>query len=83
MTEEGSYADDTIDVTKFQSFAFTIVLVVAYVGMAINAIVEAKTAARVTALPDLSGTFLVLLGISYTGYAGGKLQKASGAPRTA
>jgi hypothetical protein len=83
MLEEGSYADDVVDVTKFQSFAFTIVLVVAYVGMAINAIVEAKTAARLTSLPDLKGTFLVLLGISYGGYAGGKLKNATGAPRKA
>jgi hypothetical protein len=83
MAEEGSYADDVVDVTKFQSFAFTIVLVVAYVGMAINAIVEEKTAAHLTALPDLKGTFLVLLGISYTGYAGGKLKQRSGTPRTA
>lgn len=81
MAEEGSYADDVVDVTKFQSFAITVVLVSAYVGMAINAIVEAKTAANVMALPDLKGSFLVLLGISYTGYAGGKLKTASGAPR--
>jgi hypothetical protein len=81
MAEEGSYADDTVDVTKFQSFAFTIVLVVAYVAMAINTIVEAKTAAHVTALPDIKGTFLVLLAISYAGYGGGKLKSASGVPR--
>jgi hypothetical protein len=81
MAEEGSFADDVVDVTKFQSFAITIVLVVAYVGMAINAIVEAKTAVHLNALPDLKGTFLVLLGISYTGYAGGKLAPSSGAPR--
>lgn len=83
MAEEGAYADDVVDVTKFQSFAFTIVLVAAYVGMAIDAIVKAKTAAALTALPDLKGTFLVLLAISYTGYAGGKLPTASGAPRAA
>ena len=83
MAEEGTYADDIVDVTKFQSFAITIVLAAAYVGTAINTIVDAKTAANMTALPDLEGTFLVLLGISYTGYAGGKLKTSSGAPRKA
>jgi hypothetical protein len=82
MLEEGDLADDVVDVTKFQSFGFTIVLVVAYVAMAINAIVEAKVAANVTALPDLRGTFLVLIGISYAGYLGGKLPPQSGLPRT-
>ena len=81
MVEEGEYADDVVDVTKFQSFALTIVLVVAYVAMAVNTIVEANSAAKVTALPDLKGTFLVLLGISYAGYAGGKLPPRAGAPR--
>lgn len=81
MLEEGEYADDVIDVTKFQSFGFSIVLVVAYVAMAINSIVEANTASKVTALPDLKGTFLVLLGISYAGYAGGKLPEQAGMPR--
>jgi hypothetical protein len=81
MTEEGEYADDVVDVTKFQSFGITIVLVVAYVAMAISAISEAGSAANVTALPDLKGTFLVLLGISYAGYAGGKLPQQAGTPR--
>jgi hypothetical protein len=73
MLEEGQLADEVIDVTKFQSFAFTIILVVAYVAMAVATISKAKSAAGVSALPDISGTFLVLLGISYAGYAGGKL----------
>jgi hypothetical protein len=68
LVEEGAMADEVVDVTKFQSFLITIVLVVAYVAMAIHAIVHAKTANAVIALPDISGTFLVLLGISYAGY---------------
>jgi hypothetical protein len=80
MLEEGEFSDQVVDVTKFQSFGITVVLVVAYVAMAINAIVNAKTAASITALPDISGTFLVLLGISYAGYAGGKLSGQTGAP---
>lgn len=81
MVEEGAYADDVIDASKFQSFAITIVLVVAYVAMAISTISKAGSAASVTALPDLKGTFLVLLGISYAGYAGGKLPSPVGTPR--
>ena len=73
LLEEGDYADEVVDVTKFQNFGFTIVLVVAYVAMAIHTIVDAKTAAKVTELPSFSGTFLVLLGISYAGYVGGKI----------
>jgi hypothetical protein len=83
MLEEGEYADDVVDVTKFQGFGVTIVLIVAYVAMAINAIAEAKSAGSVTALPDLKGTFLILLGISYGGYAGGKLPEQAGYPREA
>jgi hypothetical protein len=81
--EEGAYADDVIDAGKFQSFAITIVLVVAYVAMAISSISDAASAAQVTALPDLKGTFLVLLGISYAGYAGSKLPTPPGTPRIA
>lgn len=80
MVEEGDLADDVVDVTKFQSFGFTIILVVAYVAMAIKAIVNAKIAEKVVALPDISGTFLVLIGISYAGYLGGKLPTQSGLP---
>jgi hypothetical protein len=83
MAEEGAYADDIVDAGKFQSFAITIVLVVAYVAMAISTISDATSAAGVTALPDLKGTFLVLLGISYAGYAGSKLPTPPGTPRIA
>jgi hypothetical protein len=81
MAEEGAYADDVIDVSKFQSFAITIVLVVAYVAMSISTISDASSAAAVTELPDLKGTFLILLGISYAGYAGGKIPSPPGTPR--
>jgi hypothetical protein len=81
MAEEGAYADDVIDASKFQSFAITIVVVVAYVAMAISTISDASSAAAVIALPDLKGTFLVLLGISSAGYAGGKLPTPPGTPR--
>lgn len=78
LQEEGEYADEIIDVTKFQSFLFTLALVVAYVALAIHAIVRAKTAGAVKTLPDLSGTYLVLLGISHAAYVAGKLPTQTG-----
>jgi hypothetical protein len=83
MQEEGDYADDVVDVTKFQGFIATMVLVVAYVAIAINSISEAKTAGAVTSLPDIKGTFLVLSGISSFGYFAGKLPTQSGLPNRA
>lgn len=78
LLEEGEYADQVVDVTKFQNFLFTVVLVTAYVGLAIHAIVNAKVAGKVEALPDLKGTFLILLGISHAGYVAGKLPSQAG-----
>lgn len=83
MLEEGEYADQIIDVTKFQSFVFTVVLLAAYIATAIDTIVFDKTADKVTALPGIAGTFLVLLGISYAGYVGGKLPPQTGSSSSA
>jgi hypothetical protein len=83
MLEEGAYADQVVDVTKFQNFGFTLLLVVAYVTMAIRTIIDAKTADKVTTLPGLASTFLVLLGISYAGYVGGKIPPQAGVPELA
>ncbi len=69
-----------IDITKFQNFVITIVLVVAYVALAIQTIVDADTAAAVAALPGFSGTFLTLLGISHAGYVLGNLPPERGEP---
>jgi hypothetical protein len=82
LLEEGAYANRVIDITKFQNFIFTIVLVVAYVALAIHTIADAKTAAAVTALPTFSGTFLILVGISQAGYVAGKLPPQTGVPAT-
>lgn len=80
MQEEGSYADDVVDVTKFQSFVVTLILVVAYIALAIHAIVHAKTAAAVKSLPDIKGEFVLLASLSYTGYFLGKLPLHTGSP---
>jgi hypothetical protein len=80
LLEEGSYADQVVDITKFQNFVFTIVLVLAYIGLAVHTITAAGKASKVTTLPSFSGTFLILLGISYAGYLAGKLPSPKGAP---
>ena len=80
LQEEGTYADQVVDITKFQKFLVTVVLAVAYTGLAVHKITTAGVAARVNTLPTISGTFLVLLGISYAGYVAGKLPSPGGSP---
>jgi hypothetical protein len=80
LQEEGTYADQVVDITKFQNFVITVVLVLAYIGLAVQTVTAAGNAAAVTALPGFSGTFLVLLGISHAGYLAGKLPSPGGQP---
>jgi hypothetical protein len=80
LVEEGASANKTIDVTKFQNFAFTVVLVVAYVTLAAAQIKAAGDPANITSLPTFPPTFLALLGISHAGYLGGKIPSPAGTP---
>ena len=80
LQEEGSYADQVVDITKFQNFVITVVLVLGYIGLAVHTVTAAGDASKVTALPTFSGTFLVLLGISHAGYLAGKLPAPTGQP---
>jgi hypothetical protein len=80
LLEEGTYADQVVDITKFQNFVITVVLVLGYIGLAVQSITAAGGASKVTALPAFSGTFLVLLGISHAGYLAGKLPSPGGQP---
>lgn len=80
MTEEGAAANKAIDITKFQNFIFTIVLVLAYVTLAISEICAQHSPAGITSLPTFSPTFLMLLGISHAGYLGGKIPSPKGTP---
>ncbi len=80
LQEEGSYANQVVDITKFQNFVITVVLVLAYIGLAVHAVTAAGDAPKVTALPGFSGTFLILLGISHAGYLAGKLPSNAGQP---
>jgi len=80
LLEEGALADEVIDITKFQNFVLTVILVVAYTAVSIDAIRPTSAAKPLTALPGLDPHFLTLLGISHAGYIAGKLPKQSGAP---
>jgi hypothetical protein len=73
LQEEGSMADRAIDVTKFQSFWFTIMVVVGYVTLAVTTIGAASSPDQLTSLPAFSGTLVTLLGLSHAGYIAGKL----------
>jgi hypothetical protein len=77
--EEGAMADEVIDVTKFQNFAITLVLVAAYFALAVHAI-RSTSPDQLNALPSLPSQFLTLLGISHAGYVAGKLPNQSGLP---
>ncbi|HEU4600251.1 MAG TPA: hypothetical protein VFS26_10905, partial [Solirubrobacterales bacterium] len=79
MLEEGEFADEVVDISKFQSFVITLILLVAFVAQAIDLIDAAEDAAAV-ALPTFSATFLTLLGTSHAAYVGGKIPGRSGIP---
>jgi len=62
LAEEGEMADKVVDVTKFQSLWITLILVIAYVAMAIVQIRQAASASQLTRLPDLTGELVTLRG---------------------
>ena len=72
LAEEGS-GPETIDVTRFQNFWLTLIVIVAYVATAVAYIAAQGTPAEITALPPFDPTLLGLLGISHAGYLAGKL----------
>lgn len=78
LLEEGQYADQAIDIGKYQNFIFTIVLVIAYGVLSVHVIV--KQGGSISALPSFSGTFLILVGISQAGYVANKLPNQAGTP---
>jgi hypothetical protein len=91
LVEEGPEAEKTIDLTKLQSLVLTVILIGAYVALAMHTFAgwgdhAVNTPADITSLPSISPTFLTLLGISHVGYLGGKLpdrggdEAATGAP---
>lgn len=77
LSEEGTFANNVIDITKFQNFCFTIVLLAAYIAQAVSAITDSTL---VNTLPTLNPTFLTLLGISHAAYVAGKIPTQQGSP---
>ena len=61
--EEGDLADRVVNITKFQNFIFTLVIVGFYVTLAWKA----------GGLPTLPDNVVWLIGISHAGYVGGKV----------
>jgi hypothetical protein len=78
--EEGALAGEAVDITKFQNFVITAILLIAYVALAIHSIKSAGSAGNVTALPGFDTTFVTLLAISHGGYIVGKVPNRSGTP---
>jgi len=63
LEEEGEYADKVINISKYQNFIFTFVLGIAYIYLTMSL----KT------YPTFSEQMLWLIGISHSGYIGGKI----------
>jgi hypothetical protein len=80
LLEEGEMADKVVDVTKLQKFAVTLILLVAYVALAITTIDAAASISDIRSLPGFAATFVTLLGLSHAGYLGGKLPSPPGVP---
>ena len=73
LAEEGDAGqEEAIDITKFQNFLLTLIVLIAYVAAAITVIAKTKVTG-LNALPGLDSTMLTLIGISHAGYIAGKL----------
>ena len=71
--EQGGVAIETVDLTKFQNFWITLILVAAYIALAANSFNKLVSPSDIKALPGFDGTFVTLLGISHAAYLAGKL----------
>jgi hypothetical protein len=80
LLEEGAMADRAVDIAKFQQFWITLILVAAYIALAIGDFGNLGEASRIGALPDFSQQMVILLGISHVGYLAGKLPAQAGVP---
>ncbi|MGW6932173.1 hypothetical protein ACWGE0_19110 [Lentzea sp. NPDC054927] len=78
--EEGASAGRSIDLTKFQNFVITVLLVLLYVAQAVAALRAVDNPAGIAGLPAFSDAFLVLLGVSHAGYLLGKIPSPAGIP---
>ena len=80
LVEEGTFADEVVDISKFQQFVVTILIVVAYTATAVQWISTHGTAQSVTSLPTISTALLTLFGISHGAYVVGKAPTSAGEP---
>ncbi len=78
LVEEGAMADQVIDITKFQNFWFTLIVVVAYIAMVAAYFAGLADPSKITQLPDFSSQMVVLLAISHGGYFVGKIPDRQG-----
>ncbi|MFC2142004.1 hypothetical protein ACFLR7_03620 [Acidobacteriota bacterium] len=73
LAEEGTAGEEgAVDITKFQNYLFTLIVLIAYVAAAI-AVIAKTSVSCLDFLPGLGGTMLTLIGISHAGYIAGKL----------
>jgi hypothetical protein len=63
LAEEGNQADKVVDITKYQNFIFTLVILMYYVA----------TAWKLAAVAPIPENIVWLIGISHAGYVGGKI----------
>ena len=63
LEEEGKLADKVVNITKFQNFIFTLVILGIYITMAW----------KQAGIPKLPDNIVWLIGISHAGYVGGKI----------
>jgi hypothetical protein len=80
LVEEGAFANQVVDITKFQGFVVTILLIIAYIAAAVNEINTAGTASAVSSLPNVNTTLVILFGISHGAYVAGKIPTSAGSP---
>ncbi len=78
LVEEGTFANEAVDITKFQGFVVTILLIVAYIAASVNEINTVGTA--LASLPNVNTTLVGLFGISHAAYVAGKLPTSAGKP---
>ncbi len=81
LVEEGALADQVIDVTKFQNFWLTLVLVGTYVALTVAHLDQVEEISDLKQLPGFQATFTTLLAISHAGYLAGKLPTPPGQPQ--
>jgi hypothetical protein len=78
LAEEGTFANQAMDITKFQGFIITILLIAAYIAASVSKINVVGTA--LATLPTVNFTLVGLFGISHGAYVAGKIPTSAGYP---